>query len=1002
MLTSIFCGGRGAAGAAKPLCEGADNAAQVKLEFLLCELRQRCLGLDAACTELLNGTLNKKLAQGQVRPELKLIALGTLVELDGLSQRIARIANGILRPIAHGPKPELRIQMGETEHIDVHSEHLDNDKKVSGVGHTVGSATGQTSRIVQPYRSEPGVTPLDVTVACRMFLRRAKSRLVSARHTASTAGRQDSSASSLYRQRSRLESIERTCQLSGQSDEQNTGFATCDSPRACGMSSFAMCRAGSDSDVQSRKATLDAVNEVLQAGDCMLLNGLVPYQVQCLYDRTELHSYAPGQLLPSGVVLVLCRGAVSVRSESGQETMRAEPHEVLGHAGALPEDPPEVSVAATAVEALSLNRGLLDDMFKDKLPEALLRARLAAALKRLPGFAALSTDRRQEAADKSFEVSVFERAEFGNICFAVCLSGEVDAEASALEGGAVPALWRLSRHAGPPGQLCSLGSEQLQLGEAWSVVLAPTSGRASPLAPGCRERAGAPAGRLAVWRFGALDSILGISSSASRGRTTSPNQVPLDTIQCSRSMESDGNEGGGALKCKDGGALKRVMVLRTLSQNHLGQLTELLEERHVTVGQVVCKQGELGDDCFIVRQGLLEIRTDGRLIRTIGPGDYIGERALITNQPRSATVTALEDSDLWRMDRKSFEQVVSGPTLEYLKQRVGWQNTKIELKELKCLRKLGEGNFGVVKLVESTVTGMQYALKCVLISTALSMKQQQHLVNERNILAELDHPFIIKYIRSFRDERCVYFLMELVTGGDLLEFIDDLGRVLTWGEAHFYIGCLVLGLEFLHARHIAYLDLKSDNCVVDHQGYIKLIDFGMAERLNQGRLHGVKGTPLFMAPEVIRSTAGYTCTADLWSLGVTVYELVVGGFPFADEASTQHEIFQAVLKAPLRFPREANLELVVKQFIKGLLTRDPEARLGGGSNGFVDLRNHGFFEGHGFSWDDLLARQMVPPLVPDHAFDGEECLDDDLGVDHGDPDGTSFVDSDPAWQEAFD
>merc|ERR1740121_2345168 len=110
--------------------------------------------------------------------------------------------------------------------------------------------------------------------------------------------------------------------------------------------------------------------------------------------------------------------------------------------------------------------------------------------------------------------------------------------------------------------------------------------------------------------------------------------------------------------------------------------------------------------------------------------------------------------------------------------------------------------------------------------------------------------------------------MELVTGGELLDFLDQLGRTLLRSEAQFYVGALVLALEFLHNRQIAYLDLKGENCLVDQHGYLKMIDFGVAERVTSGRLHAVKGTPLFMAPEVIKPTRGYTTTADLWSLGV--------------------------------------------------------------------------------------------------------------------------------------
>merc|ERR1712113_329684 len=111
--------------------------------------------------------------------------------------------------------------------------------------------------------------------------------------------------------------------------------------------------------------------------------------------------------------------------------------------------------------------------------------------------------------------------------------------------------------------------------------------------------------------------------------------------------------------------------------------------------------------------------------------------------------------------------------------------------------------------------------------------------------------------------------------GDALDQLNLLNKP----QAQFYVGAIALALEFLHERRIAYLDLKGENCLLDQHGYLKIIDFGVAEWVKNGRIHAVKGTPLFMAPEIIR-LQGYTTTADLWSLGVCVYDFMVGKFPW--------------------------------------------------------------------------------------------------------------------------
>merc|ERR1712113_613068 len=167
--------------------------------------------------------------------------------------------------------------------------------------------------------------------------------------------------------------------------------------------------------------------------------------------------------------------------------------------------------------------------------------------------------------------------------------------------------------------------------------------------------------------------------------------------------------------------------------------------------------------------------------------------------------------------------------------------------------------------------------------------------------------------------------------GDALDQLNLLNKA----QAQFYVGAIVLALEFLHERRIAYLDLKGENCMIDQHGYLKILDFGVAERVKHGRIHAVKGTPLFMAPEVILGK-GYTTSADLWSLGVCLYDFMIGHFPFADDNSSNAEIFRAVMKQNVRYPKW--LEEAAKSLIQGLLTRQPTSRPGAGPGGYQDLK----------------------------------------------------------------
>ena len=130
---------------------------------------------------------------------------------------------------------------------------------------------------------------------------------------------------------------------------------------------------------------------------------------------------------------------------------------------------------------------------------------------------------------------------------------------------------------------------------------------------------------------------------------------------------------------------------------------------------------------------------------------------------------------------------------------------------------------------------------------------------ERQILLQLDHPMLMKLVKTFKDSQRVYFLMELVQGIDLFDVLRAID-IMNEEKSLFYISCLLLVLQYLHERHIVYRDLKPENIMIDEDGYPKLIDFGTS-KIVENRTYTRVGTPHYMAPEVINGT-GYGLEAD--------------------------------------------------------------------------------------------------------------------------------------------
>jgi len=181
-----------------------------------------------------------------------------------------------------------------------------------------------------------------------------------------------------------------------------------------------------------------------------------------------------------------------------------------------------------------------------------------------------------------------------------------------------------------------------------------------------------------------------------------------------------------------------------------------LQTEEYTADEVVFMQGDDGLDCYIIRKGTVGIRKDGANIRTLGKGDYVGERALLQTDVRSATVYAAEDCELWRMGKATFQDIMTGQIADYLRQRIGLQDTKIQFNELTFVRLIGRGGFGVVKKVKSTKTGDEFALKALKKRQIVENCQQEAAATERNILAEVDHPFLLKFVRSFKSDLYIF------------------------------------------------------------------------------------------------------------------------------------------------------------------------------------------------------------------------------------------------------
>ena len=329
---------------------------------------------------------------------------------------------------------------------------------------------------------------------------------------------------------------------------------------------------------------------------------------------------------------------------------------------------------------------------------------------------------------------------------------------------------------------------------------------------------------------------------------------------------------------------------------------------------------------------------------------------------------------------------------------------KISIFDFEPLKIIGKGAFGEVRVCKYIPNGDIVAIKKMKKEEMHKKNQVLHVRAERDVLSEAKNEWIVDLKFSFQDQHYLYLGMEFLPGGDLMSLL--MARdILPENDAKFYAAEIVLAIESVHKLDCIHRDLKPDNVLIDANGHVKLSDFGLSKKLdlklidnndlknnynnmnNNNYRGGAKnnlsyaqqfsqfksmknskkrrafafstvGTPDYIAPEVIRQK-GYGQEIDWWSLGVIMFEMMIGYPPFFSESST--ETCKKILdwKNTLNIRPEANISKEAEDILRKLIN-DPEVRLG--TNGADEIKSHPFFKG--IDWNHI-KETLTPPFIPE-------------------------------------
>ena len=283
---------------------------------------------------------------------------------------------------------------------------------------------------------------------------------------------------------------------------------------------------------------------------------------------------------------------------------------------------------------------------------------------------------------------------------------------------------------------------------------------------------------------------------------------------------------------------------------------------------------------------------------------------------------------------------------------------KVSFDDFEFLKVLGRGTFGKVVLCREKSSSTLYAIKILKKELIINKGEVEHTMTENRVLQTTKHPFIIGLKYSFTTEDRLCLVMEYVNGGELFVHLSK-ARVFTEDRTRFYGAEITSAIGYLHKKGVVYRDIKLENLLLDKDGHIKIADFGLCKENIQGdkTTNTFCGTPEYLAPELLEDN-DYGLAVDWWGVGCVLYEMMVGRLPFYNR--DQSVLFELILLDQVRFP--SSISQSAKDFLGGLLTKDPMKRLGGGPNDVEDVKSHQFFAS--INWSDLEKKRIVPPYKP--------------------------------------